>query len=124
MFTVDHIGIIVKDAEKSRQFYQKAFGFRVVDEHQDERIHLIFLELDGHIVELVHYLQKPAEERGAGAVDHIAFTVPDLEAAIAHVRSVGALPAMDAPLNVGKKKIYFLTGPDGERLELCEIVEG
>lgn len=122
MFAVDHIGVVVKDAERSKRFYQEAFGFQVVDEHQDDRIHLIFLELQKTVVELVHYRQKPAEVRERGPVDHIAFLVPDLAKAVEHVQSAGGELVMESPLTVGKKRIIFLTGPDGERLELCELV--
>ena len=121
MFKLDHVGVVVKDAEVSSEFYRRAFHAEVSGGMQDERLKLVFLMIGGQTIELVQYLQSDVA-RGAGIVDHIAFSVEDMDAALAHVISAGAKPLFDAPRETNGKKIMFLTGPDGERLELVQIL--
>ncbi len=119
MHKIEHIGVVVKDAERSINFYCKGLGFKVIDDHQDEKTRLVFLDLQGQVVELIQYLDGHKEERGMGIVDHIAFRVEDMESALEKVLGLGSKLLMDAPRQVGDKKIMFFTGPDGERLEFC-----
>lgn len=122
MFKLEHIGVVVRDADRSIEFYRQAFGAEIESQRQDERVRLVFLQVGGATIELVQYLQASDETRGAGAVDHIAMAVEDMEAAIAQVKAAGATPLFDAPRQAGPgKKIMFLAGPDGERLELVHV---
>lgn len=66
-------------------------------------------------------------EGGHGVIDHLALSVPDLDAASAAMIARGALvegTTADGPQLIpefwrGGMRYLFLTGPDGARIELC-----
>jgi catechol 2,3-dioxygenase-like lactoylglutathione lyase family enzyme len=70
---------------------------------------------------------------GHGRIDHIALTVPDLDAALDSMQSAGALLEPDVTPNgpglvpefwgQGLRYVY-LSGPEGARIELCQRVSG
>ena len=113
-----HIGIFVKDIDKSIDFY-KRLGF-TLDKEEQPSIRLAFMSAGSCLIELVEKNNIPA--RTAGVVDHIAVQVDDIEAAIAGARAQGI--QIDAEINtmniLGGIKNVFFEGPDGERLEFFE----
>ena len=110
-----------KDIDRSITFYTQVLDFTVMDMYQDEQVRLTFLTLGGLVVELIQYMEPPKEERGKGVVDHIAFTVENLETALAKVKDAGAAFLFSEPKTVNGKRIFFFAGPDGERLEFCQV---
>lgn len=121
MYEVSHIGLVVRDAAKSSDFYQKVLGCSEVDSYRDNRVTLVFLRTGTQTIELVQYMAGEAEPRRAGVVDHIAFKVQDIDAEIAKLRGMGVTLIFDAPREMaGGKKIFFFAGPDGERLEFVQ----
>ncbi|MDR3563391.1 MAG: VOC family protein [Negativicutes bacterium] len=122
MYKLAHIGVVVKDADKSSLFYQNILGCEPVDSFQDERVKLIFLNSAGSVIELVQFLQGDvAPERPAGRVDHIAFKVDDVLAEMDKMRAAGVQPLADKPRVMGNgMQNFFILGPDGERLEFMQ----
>ena len=114
-----HIGIFVKDIDRSIDFY-KRLGF-TLDNEEQVGIRLAFLSAGNCLIELVE--QKDIPTRSAGVVDHVAMVVDDIEAAIENAKARGI--AIDAAkVNsmdvLGGIKNVFFDGPDGERLEFFE----
>lgn len=121
MFDVAHVGLAVKDIEKSKDFYVKVLGCKVVSEYEDERLKAVFLKAGHEVLEIIQYLNEGDKQRGEGVVTHIAFKVDDINKASATVKSRGATLLFDAPKTVmNGKKIMFFLGPDGEKLELIQ----
>lgn len=122
MYKVAHIGLVVKDADRSSLFYQQILNCEVVNSYQDERIKLIFLNSGGQIIELVQHLQERIlAQRSDGVVDHIAFQVEDVVFEMERLHAVGVVPLSDKPRSIGKSfKNFFFLGPDGERLEFMQ----
>jgi lactoylglutathione lyase len=123
MYDVAHIGLAVQDAEKSCLFYEKVLGCQKDFCYQDERVKIINMKAGNQIIELVQYLQEKPTQRTAGPVDHIAFFVEDIDAAVATLRennvtllSAGIQTVLDG------KRVFFFAGPDGERLEFFQEV--
>ena len=116
-----HIGIFVKDIDKSIDFY-KRLGF-TLDKEAETTIRLAFLSAGSCLLELVEKNDIPA--RSAGVVDHIAVVVDDINAAIANAKANGididASAVNSLPILGGIKNVFF-EGPDGERLEFFEYV--
>jgi glyoxylase I family protein len=83
--TIDHVSIHVADLQRSVDFYQKMFGFRVVSEEKPREI--IRLGNGGILVSLNH--GKPA-----GIVDHFAIGIAqfDKDAVTRHLTARGATP--------------------------------
>lgn len=122
MYNVAHVGMVVQDAERSTEFYTQVLGCQIVDRHEDERIQLVFLQTNDLVIELVKHKQREEAERMAGVIDHIAFYVDDLEKEMARLK--GKVEFLyDAPILTGNKKIIFFTGPEGERLELVQLLD-
>ncbi|SDE22656.1 VOC family protein [Sporomusa acidovorans] len=120
MLSVAHIGIVVKDTDKSLDFYTRVLGCTVEETYQDERIRLTFIKAGQQTIELIQYQEDAVKTRGAGNVDHIAFAVTDMEAEVARLRQHKVTLLLDQPKVTNGKKILFFAGPDGERLEFVQ----
>ncbi|HML32721.1 MULTISPECIES: VOC family protein [Sporomusa] len=120
MYNVAHIGVVVKDADKSLEFYTTVLGCTREESYQDERIRLEFIKAGQQTIELIQYKEDAAGERGPGIVDHIAFLVNDLEVELAKLRQQQVRLLLDQPKILGNKKLMFFSGPDGERLEFIQ----
>jgi len=116
-----HIGVFVKDIDKSIDYY-KRLGF-TLDAEEEPGIRLAFLSAGTCLVELVE--KKDLPKREAGVVDHIAVVVDDISAAIAAAKANGIEITEEvgtAPILGGIKNVFF-NGPDGERLEFFEYAK-
>jgi len=119
---LEHIGVRVKDMDASIVFYTEVLGMRLVDRVFSGTLELAFLSLPGdeHIqIELIGNGSDSIPDRGK--VDHIAFTVSDIESEAARLKQAGVHTLDEAPREIlGGVKIFFFTGPDGEVLELFQ----
>jgi len=114
-----HIGIFVKDIDKSIDFY-KRLGF-TLDAEENPSIRLAFLSAGNCLIELVEKKDEPT--RSAGVIDHVAVVVDDIDAAIANANANGIeidTGQVNAMTILGGIKNVFFEGPDGERLEFFE----
>ena len=114
-----HIGIYVKDINKSIDFYGR-LGFTLDNEEQTPSgTKLAFLSAGTCLIELVGV----NEESTAGVVNHIAMTVDNIEQAVANANANGididTSQINNVPILGGIRNVFF-TGPDGERLEFFE----
>ena len=114
-----HIGVFVKDIDKSIDYY-KRLGF-TLDKEEQPSIRIAFLSAGNCLIELVE--QKELPPRQAGVVDHIAMVVDNIDEAIENAKANGIdvdasqVNSMDI---LGGIKNVFFEGPDGERLEFFE----
>ena len=122
MHEVAHIGVVVRDIDKSVNFYTTVLGCQREESYQDDRIRLEFIKSGQQTIELIQYKQDPAGSRGFGLVDHIAFLVQDIDREIARLQQFNVPLLFDQPKLTGNKRIMFFTGPDGERLEFVQKV--
>ena len=80
---IQHIGIPTNDIEATIDFY-KALGFeiafRTVNEEADEEV--AFLKLNTLVVETY---ENKAAKMEAGAIDHMAIDVKDIELSLIHI---------------------------------------
>ena len=114
-----HIGIFVKDIDKSIDFY-KRLGF-TLDAEEAPSIRLAFLSAGNCLIELVEKKDEPT--RNAGVIDHVAVVVDDIDAAIANANANGIkidAGQVNTMTILGGIKNVFFEGPDGERLEFFE----
>lgn len=123
-----HAGIFVKDAKRSKQFYEEILGTEAVwdchfgGENKDDYI-VSIVQNGTAVLELVE--RKNGDERTDGIIDHIAFQVDDIEGVIASLKVKGIEFETDevvhepSMLQNGSKWIFF-RGPDGEHIELAQ----
>lgn len=121
---LEHVGIMVRDIQKSISFYTDTLGLKLKGEldHPNGTIKLAFLgfELDGETeIELIEGYNDalPAE----GKVHHIALKVDDVEEEYHRLQNlnVSFVENEITTLPNGARYIFF-EGPDGERIELFE----
>jgi glyoxylase I family protein len=130
---LDHVGLNVADLDAAESWYRKAFGLvrelAVRIDPVDLDIVMLKNEAFGYRIELLH---RPGSRPGLRAADppeavltegfgHVAFDVADLDAAHAHLRSLGArevLPPQPSP--EPGVRMSFLADPEGNLVELVE----
>lgn len=132
--SLQHVGIPVSDIAVSEAFYSQ-FGFRKVMQStfmvEDESGTCIMMKYREIILELYQMPAKQMPEikiRKDGHIDHIAFDVDDIDHAFELVKKASFHVMEEKPVllesfwNRGCK--YFnIIGPDGERLELNQIIK-
>jgi catechol 2,3-dioxygenase-like lactoylglutathione lyase family enzyme len=138
MATVNHVGLCVTDLQRSRTFYERAFGF----EHRSDLtvpdgpagtllqvtppvgLRAVYLERDGWVLELLHFdrpgneprRDRPFTEPG---LTHLSLTVGDLSSACALVAEHGGEVLTDTEI---PGMAVMVRDPDGQLLELLPAI--
>lgn len=119
---VQHIGIPTDDIERSMEFYRSlgfTLAYETVNEAADERV--AFMTLGNLMMEI--YENRRAA-RVAGAIDHVALDVDDIDGLYEKVTALGypALEGRVCSLPFWEKGVRFFTiqGPDCEKIEFCQ----
>ena len=119
---LQHIGLPTNDMEKTLAFYEK-LGFTVAFRTVNNGEKVCFLKLAGVCVETYENGQAVGT---AGAIDHIALDVSDIEAAYALVQGLG-YPVVSQgieSMNVWENGVRYFTilGPNQERVEFNQYL--
>ncbi|MCI3923089.1 VOC family protein [Paenibacillus sp. TRM 82003] len=124
MKKLEHIGVMVRDMDESIRFYEEALGMKL-DRRvaASDTVELAFLTFPGQEsieVELVSgRFDGTLSEHGL--VNHVAFTVEDIDAEMERLRGFGVKWIDETPRTILHGiKIAFFYGPNGERLELFQ----
>ncbi|QNE40181.1 VOC family protein [Hymenobacter sp. NBH84] len=129
---LQHVGISVTDIESSEKFYQR-LGFENVMTstfaHECSEGRVMMMQHGTIIVELYQMPEPTLTEirkRTNGKIDHVAFDVDDIDETYATLKADGFHIVEEAPVYLGfwQKGCKYLNilGPDGERLEFCQIL--
>lgn len=136
----NHVMLFVSDLEASIAFYTRAFDLEVTQRidaltvvapdgsEADRAVRMALLKFPGQ--EFVLELSQQTVEGGGPPplYQHLGVDVVDIEAAAARVQAAGArefsgLRTVRAPGGVVARNAFF-RGPDGELLELMQMVAG
>ncbi|WP_373459627.1 VOC family protein [Paenibacillus harenae] len=121
---IDHVGIMVKDMEVSIRFYTEVMGFELKGRlpHTNGVIELAFLgfeQSDETDLELIQGYNDglPIE----GKVHHFAVTVDDIETEFKRLKQL-EVRFVDEDITTlpNGYRYFFVSGPDGERIELFQ----
>ncbi|MFQ6583561.1 VOC family protein [Priestia megaterium] len=124
---MEHTAIIVGNMDETIHYYGDMFGFKVRLQGSNEKREMAFLYLEeqpGMEIELIRDIDPIGEYNKSGIVNHLAFTVEDINKAIQHYKSKGIefLSPEPQPTLEGGHMILF-HGPNDELLQLVERVK-
>lgn len=129
---LQHTGIPVSDIKRSEAFYNR-LGFENVMgttfQYNGDTGSVAMMQRDDIILELYQMPEAELAEirsRSNGHIDHVAFDVDDINETFTTVKAAGFDIIEEEPtfLAFWKQgtKFFFITGPDGERLEFNQIL--
>lgn len=113
-----HSAIVVTDLDRAEQFYAGVLGLSKVD--RQLKYPGAWYELDGFQVHLIVDGSAPSGLHNGekwGRNRHVAFGVPDLHAAQAHLQQHGCPIQMSA----SGRAALFTQDPDGNVIELTQV---
>lgn len=122
---IHHIAIICSDYERSKQFYTDILGLTILQEvyRAERQSYKLDLCVSGQYqIELFSFPnppQRPSRPEASG-LRHLAFAVPDLDAAVTHLTGQGV---QTEPIRIDEhtgRRFTFFADPDGLPLELYE----
>lgn len=127
---IDHLGIAVNSIEEGKNFWSDVLGLRFegAETVAEQKVTTAFFPVGESEVELLEStspdgpVAKYIEKRGQG-IQHIAFRVDDIEAALAELKEKGIQLIDEKPRHgAGGAKIAFLhpKATGGVLVELCQ----
>ncbi|MFK3877923.1 VOC family protein [Pantoea agglomerans] len=122
---IHHIAIIASDYQRSKAFYCDVLGFRLMGEYYREARDSWKGDLalqDRYTIELFSFPEPPARvtHPEACGLRHLAFTVPDVAAAVATLADKGVICEPIRIDDLTGKQCTFFADPDGLPLELYQ----
>lgn len=120
-----HVGLYIKDVERSKKFYSEIMGFDCICEFvNDTGDKLAFMKSGEMIIELIQH--KVWMDRKDGLFDHIAFLVDDIVTVSVDLKNKGIVFEDDIYFDhyVFDKGVKYqaFRGPDGEHLEIYQVM--
>lgn len=119
---LQHIGLPTNDMAATVAFYQ-SLGFTLAHQADNDGEKVCFLHLAGVCIEAYENGMAVGQ---AGAIDHIALDVDDIQAAWEAVRAAGYQPRETAirTLPFWERGVSFfnIQGPNGETVEFGQIL--
>lgn len=122
---IHHVAIICSDYERAKRFYTETLGFPVIAEtYRAERgSYKLDLQLPGGAqIELFSFPDTPprASRPEACGLRHLALKVPDIDAAVAAIRSAGVEVEPIRVDPITGSRFTFFADPDGLPIEFYE----
>ncbi len=131
--TIDHIGIMTNDLEKSVKFYTDVLGFSIAMkmEMAEAGLSVVFVEKEGSKIEIMEYRGKNAQKRSKGVEiaigghsipinDHISFSVDNIEDTVNEFKEKRVIFDLEPIELEGGIKLAYFKDPDGSRIELVD----
>jgi catechol 2,3-dioxygenase-like lactoylglutathione lyase family enzyme len=129
---LQHIGLPIVDLKTSQAFYE-SLGFQIAMHstfmHEGEQGMVSMMKREKIIIEL-YQMPEPelsnVKQRKDGHIDHITFDVDDIDETFTLLKNEGFSIIEDRPVYLpfweNGCKYFNILGPDGERLEFCQIL--
>ncbi len=132
MNKIEHIGIAVKDIEKSNALFTSLFGEAQykIEEVKSEGVITSFFKAGPNKIELLEAtnpdspIAKFIDKKGEG-IHHIAFAVDNLESEVKRLKNEGFTILNETPKKGADNKLVVFLHPkttNGVLIELCQDV--
>ena len=130
-YNIDHVAIAVRDLDAALADLKEQYGTEPISREivESQGVEEAMVPVGGSSIQVLQPLTPDSpvgrfvEKRGEG-LHHIAFAVPDIEAAIEHLRSTGTRLIDEEPrVGGGGTRIAFVH-PSAFGGTLIELVEG
>ena len=132
MDKIEHIGIAVKDIEKSNKLFTSLFGEKQykMEEVLSEGVKTSFFQVGPNKIELLEAtnsdspIAKFIERKGEG-IHHIAFAVADINSEIQRLKKEGFTVLNEMPKKGADNKLVAFLHPkstNGVLIELCQDI--
>jgi methylmalonyl-CoA epimerase len=126
---INHLGIAVRSIDQALEFYRDQLGLTVSlrETVAVEKVHAAMLPVGESRIELLEPSQpdsviaKFIEKRGEG-LHHVAFTVPDLSAAVERLKAAGAR-LLNEPRTGAGGHMYVFIHPASTGGVLMELIQ-
>lgn len=130
MYKIEHIGIAVKDLEKSNLLFASLFGEKhyKIEDVLSEGVKTSFFQVGSNKIELLEAtnadsaIAKFIEKKGEG-IHHIAFAVKDINFEIQRLKKEGFTVLNEVPKRGADNKLIAFLHPkstNGILVELCQ----
>ena len=130
MKKIEHIGIAVKDLEKSNEVFKALFGkpHYKVEEVESEGVKTSFFDVGPNKIELLEGtnsespISKFIEKKGEG-IHHIAFAVDNILEEVQRLKKEGFVVLNETPKKGADNKLVVFLHPkstNGVLIELCQ----
>ncbi|WP_071392950.1 VOC family protein [Bacillus tuaregi] len=124
---MEHVAIMVRDMEQSIRFYSETFGFnvRLRGNKLDREMVFLYLEAQPDMeIELIQEKTGATEYSETGIVNHLAFTVENMEETIQFLKEKEIiLPSEQVKPTLEGGRMILFHGPNRELLQLIEKVK-
>jgi catechol-2,3-dioxygenase len=117
---LNHAVLYVSDVERSLGFYEKAFGFKVVDRMGDQAVFLRAADTENHHDLALMSVGKdaPRPPRGSVGLYHLAWQVGTIEELAEMAQRLVELGALGGMSDHGVSKSLYAHDPDGIEFEV------
>ena len=133
MKKIEHIGIAVKDIEKSNDLFASLFGKQhyKMEEVASEGVKTSFFKSGPNKIELLQAtnpespIAKFIDKKGEG-IHHIAFAVSDIKSEIKRLQKEGFIVLNEIPKKGADNKLVAFLHPkstNGVLIELCQEID-
>ena len=117
-----HTRMRVNDLDKTLEFYQRVFGFKVTKRHESPRgSKLAFLAVPNSDEEIeITYFPGSGPVKVQEDLMHLAFEVQSMKAFQEHLDQIG-VPLSDGPTQSSSGSVFaFVDAPEGYEIEVIE----
>lgn len=132
-YNIDHVAIVVSDLDAAIEQFRRQYQAEPITRETvaDQGVEEAMIAVGGSHIQLLQPLDGDSAvgrflaKRGEG-MHHVAFAVPDIELAIAHLRDTGARMIDETPrIGGGGNRIAFVhpAAFAGTLIELVEVTE-
>jgi len=121
IYELNHVGIVIRNLEKSLTFYQNVLGATVVSRNiiPSSQTDVLYLQICGGMIELLHRREPAADE--VFGITHIGFMTNHLDGDYQALIDSGATPLVKPKVaGSGVGRIAFVGDPNGARVELIQ----